>query len=109
MTQEFEEKEIKLREYFLVMIKRRWMILTIMLFVVTITGIYSFLQTPTYRSSATLYIDRLNYNIVPDVVSEQYSYQGYDNFFRTQYKLLKTKALAERVVQRLNLTPSDLA
>lgn len=109
MATEFEEKEINLREYFLVVVKRRWMILTIVLFIVTITGIYSFLQTPTYRSSATLYIDRGNYNIVPDVVSEQYSYQGYDNFFRTQYKLLKTKTLGERVVQRLNLTPADLA
>lgn len=107
--QEFEEKEINLREYFLVIIKRRWMILSIVLFLVTITGIYSYLQTPTYRSSSTIYIDRLNYNIVPEVVSEQYSWQSYDSFFRTQYKLLKTKALAERVVMRLNLTAADFA
>src|SRR5262249_55823340 len=106
---DFEEKEINLREYFLVILKRRWMILTIVLFIITIAGIYSFLQAPTYRSTATIYIDRLNYNIVPEVVSEQYSWQGYENFFRTQYKLLKTKTLAERVVLRLNLTPADLA
>lgn len=105
---EFEEQEINLREYFLVVIKRRWMIITIVLFVLTLTAIYSFLQTPMFQARASMYIDRLNYNIVPEVVSDPSAWQSYDYFFQTQYKLLKSKALARRVVDRLNLTPQDL-
>jgi succinoglycan biosynthesis transport protein ExoP len=106
--QDLEEKEINVREYFLVIVKRRWMILTLTLFVLTVTAIYSFLQTPTYRAAVTMYINRINYNIVPEVVSDQSSWMGYEAFFQTEYKLLKSKTLARRVAERLNLSPADL-
>src|SRR5262245_53964077 len=106
---EFEEQEINLREYFLVIIKRRWMILTIILFIMTVSGIYSFLQTPLYQARTSMYIDRLNYTIVPEVVTDSYTWESYENFFQTQYKLLKSKTLAKRVVDRLNLSPADIA
>lgn len=106
--QDFEEKEIDLREYLLVIVKRRWMILTIMLFIITVTAIYSFLQTPMYKAAAVMYINRINYNIVPEVVSDQTSWMGYEAFFQTEYKLLKSKTLARRVAERLNLSPKDL-
>jgi polysaccharide biosynthesis transport protein len=106
---EFEEQEINLREYFLVIIKRRWMILTIILFIMTVSGIYSFLQTPLFQARTSMYIDRLNYNIVPEVVTDSYTWESYENFFQTQYKLLKSKTLAKRVVDRLNLSAADLA
>lgn len=105
---EVEEKEINLREYFLVIIKRRWMILTIVLFVITVSLIRSLLQTPLYRTSVTMYINRINYNIVPEVVNDSTSWMGYEAFFQTEYRLLKSKTLARRVADRLNLTPGDM-
>lgn len=105
---EVEEKEINLREYFLVIIKRRWMILTIVLFVITVSLIRSLLQTPLYRTTVTMYINRINYNIVPEVVNDSTSWMGYEAFFQTEYRLLKSKTLARRVADRLNLTPGDL-
>src|SRR5262245_56077359 len=103
-----EEPEINFREIFLVVLKRRWVILAVMLVITTFTAIYTFMQTPLYRSTVTLYIDRLGFSFVPEVVSDTYTWQGYDSFFNTQYKLLKSKSLARRVINRLNLTPADL-
>lgn len=107
--QDFEEKELNLREYFLVIVKRRWMILTIALFIVTLATVYSFLQTPLYKAGVTMYINRINYNIVPEVVTDTSSWMGYEAFFQTEYKLLKSKTLAKRVVDRIHLTSADLA
>lgn len=103
-----EEKEINLREYFLIIVKRRWMILTIVLFIVTVSLIRSLLQTPMYKTSVSMYINRINYNIVPEVVNDSTSWMGYEAFFQTEYRLLKSKTLARRVADRLNLTPGDL-
>jgi uncharacterized protein involved in exopolysaccharide biosynthesis len=80
--QDFEEKEVNLREYFLVVLKRRWMILTIALFILILAAVYSFLQTPLYKSGVTMYINRINYNIVPEVVTDTSSWMGYEAFFK---------------------------
>lgn len=48
--QDFEEKELNLREYFLVIVKRRWMILIIGLFIVTLAAVYSFPSNPSYKA-----------------------------------------------------------
>ncbi len=106
---EFEDQELNLREYLLVLVKRRWMIFIVLALVVTGVTIYSFRQTPLYRSTASLYIDRSGYAFVPDVISEAYNWQQYESFFNTQYKLLKSKSLARRVIDRLHLTSIDLA
>jgi succinoglycan biosynthesis transport protein ExoP len=105
---DFEERQLNLREYFLVVVKRRWMIFTIALFIVTVVAVYSFLKTPLYRAGVTMYINRINYNIVPEVVTDTSSWMGYEAFFQTEYKLLKSKTLARRVVDRIGLKPSDL-
>ena len=84
------------------------MILTIVLFILTVSLIRSLLQTPMYKTSVTMYINRINYNIVPEVVNDSTSWMGYEAFFQTEYRLLKSKTLAKRVADRLNLTPGDL-
>lgn len=109
LDREVEDQEIHLREYLLVLIKRRWMIFIVLALVVTTFTIYSFRQTPLYRSTSSLYIDRSGYAFVPDVISEAYNWQQYESFFNTQYKLLASKTLARRVIERLNLTSMDLA
>jgi polysaccharide biosynthesis transport protein len=109
LDREVEDQEIHLREYLLVLVKRRWMIFIVLALVVTAFAIYSFRQTPLYRSSSSLYIDRSGYAFVPDVISEAYNWQQYESFFNTQYKLLASKTLARRVIERLNLTSRDLA
>src|SRR3990172_6695744 len=103
-----EESQINIREYLLVVAKRRWFIVGAIILAVTIGTIHTLRQTPLFMSTAVMYIDRLTYNIVPEVVTESWSYHGYDAFFQTQYRLLRSKSLSERVVQRLNLTPADL-
>ena len=104
-----QEKEVDLREYFLVILKRRWLILTIVAVLVIGTLIYNLRQTPVYKSTAVLNIDRATYNFMPRVTSDDYTYQAYDSFFQTQYKVLQSFTLATRVQERLNLSPADLS
>ena len=105
---EWEESDLNLREYLFILVKRRWLLLLVLALCVTISLVYSFHLTPTYRTSASIYIDRSGYAFVPDVLSEAYSWQQYESFFNTQYKLLTSKSLARRVVDRLHLTTADL-
>lgn len=109
LDREVEDQEIHLREYLLVLVKRRWMIFIVLALVITASTIYSFRQIPLYRSTSSLYIDRSGYAFVPDVISEAYNWQQYESFFNTQYKLLASKTLARRVIERLNLTLMDVA
>src|SRR5262245_3256014 len=102
------EKEIDLRENLLVIIKRRWIVAIIVAVVVTVTLTYNLRQTPVFRSTAVLNIDRTTYNFLPRVTNNDYAYE-YDGFFQTQYKLLQSFTLAQRVQKKLNITPYDLA
>jgi polysaccharide biosynthesis transport protein len=65
--------------------------------------VYTLLQTPTYRASATIQIKRAGANISGVAVLEPVETGTSAEFYQTQYELLKSRALAERVVSSLNL------
>ncbi|HUE45516.1 MAG TPA: polysaccharide biosynthesis tyrosine autokinase, partial [Aestuariivirgaceae bacterium] len=64
---------------------------------------YTLLQTPTYRASATIQIKRAAANISGVAGLEPVETGTSVEFYQTQYELLKSRALAERVVSSLNL------
>ena len=57
MNEEEERKEIDLLEYWRVVVKRKWLIITLTLALVFIVGFSSFTATPIYRASATILIE----------------------------------------------------
>jgi polysaccharide biosynthesis transport protein len=65
--------------------------------------VYTVLQTPTYRASATIQINRAGANISGVAGLEPVETGTSTEFYQTQYELLKSRALAERVVSSLNL------
>jgi len=71
----------------------------------TTVTIGSFLVTPTYRATAVLQIERENPNIVTfrDVYSPDNSYMAYSDFYQTQYRLIESRDVMRRVVERLDL------
>jgi succinoglycan biosynthesis transport protein ExoP len=98
-------QEIHLAEYWNVLVKRRRLIGLCVALVLIVGAVISILSRPTYRATTTLDIEKDKASPV-DVASGPVSY-GYDpEFLPTQTKLMKSREVAERVVQRLNLAQS---
>ncbi|HOX55241.1 MAG TPA: hypothetical protein PLC32_07360, partial [Candidatus Omnitrophota bacterium] len=65
-----------------------------------------------YRATLTLQIDQQESKVmaVGSVSPNDTSYYDSQNFYQTQYELLKSDALAQRVIEQLNLVaPSQTA
>jgi capsular exopolysaccharide synthesis family protein len=65
----------------------------------------TFLTTKIYRATLTLQIDQQESKVmaVGSVSPNDTSYYDSQNFYQTQYELLKSEALAQRVIEQLNL------
>ena len=91
------------RRHIGVLIKHRWLIAGIAAVSLALGLLHTLLQTPTYRASATIQINRAGANISGVAGLEPVETGTSTEFYQTQYELLKSRALAERVVSSLNL------
>jgi succinoglycan biosynthesis transport protein ExoP len=104
-TDEGDEDTINLREYWNVILKRKGTVLTFFAIVVVAVMTATFLMTPIYRASLTLQIDRQEAKVVEyQGVTPMESPQDSREFYQTQYEVLKSRSLAQRVIDQLNLT-----
>ena len=109
---EYLEEEVHLRDYLRVILKRRWMIATVFLVLVTTVIISNLNMDPVYRATTQILIDKENPNVVniEEVVGINAASQDY---YQTQYEILKSKSLALKVIKDLDLknslefTPKD--
>jgi succinoglycan biosynthesis transport protein ExoP len=95
-----------LREYWVTIKRHRWLILVTALAILICTVLYLFTRVPLYTAEATLLIERRAPQIlkVQDARGESAEFNDYNNeFFKTQYEILKSPALAERVVREEGL------
>jgi polysaccharide biosynthesis transport protein len=98
-----EEKEVHLRDYWKVVLKRRWMIVACFLIVVITTGVATFTTRPVYRSTATIQINKENPQIVD--FKEIFAVNTMDlDYYQTQYKVLESRSLSRKVIQSLKLS-----
>ncbi|MHA0337025.1 GumC family protein [Sphingomonas aquatilis] len=90
-------------EYLSIANRRKWLILgTVVAFL--IAGLLvTLLMTPLYKTSAILEIQRENRNFVEVKGLEQAQASADNEFYQTQYGLLKSRVLAERIVRSLRL------
>ncbi|HMB56848.1 MAG TPA: polysaccharide biosynthesis tyrosine autokinase [Arenimonas sp.] len=95
--------EIDLLSYWRILVKRRWTVLGALAIVLVTTLVGTLLMTPIYRASASLQIDRDTIKVVDVQGMEPIEGSGDRDFYQTQYELLQSRALAERVVSQLNL------
>jgi polysaccharide biosynthesis transport protein len=90
-------------------LKHKWTLLLVILVSTSIAGINTFLLRPTYRATAVIQIERAPARIVDfkngstDV--DQASVDEYLGL-KTQYELLRSRSLAERVIDELQLDRS---
>ena len=97
-----EEREVHLLEYWRIIFKHRWTVLTFFIIIATTVTIHALTLTPAYRASATIKIDRER----PQILSfQEIGSPGgllYDpEFMGTQQKLLQSRSLAKRVADML--------
>lgn len=97
-----DDDEIDLREYWHVILKRKWTVISLFAMVVIVALISTLLTTPIYRATTVIQIERENVKVL-DFKDVQENDSGSYDFYQTQYELLKSKALAARVVDQLGL------
>lgn len=83
-------------------LRRRWTVIAFFVAVVTTVIIGTFLAKPQYKATTTIRIDKENPNILAfkDVVTLERTEEDY---YQTQYKILKSRNLAKRVIRSLKL------
>ena len=95
------------RKYFFMclalVLKYRWLIIAISGLALAIGFIQTFTSTPIYQATATIQIDRQAPKVVKEVVQDRDFGGGDLRFYKTQYDLLKSRSLAERVAADLDL------
>lgn len=100
----YEKEEVDLLEYWRMIVKRKWVVITFTGALFLFTGVFSFLATPKYKSTATLLIEGERSRILS--IEDEFGYsRNYEDLrsFNTSLKLLKSKSLAERVARKMNL------
>jgi polysaccharide biosynthesis transport protein len=89
-----------------IILKHKWTLLLVVVVSTAIAGINTFLLRPTYRATTVLQIDRMAARVVDfsrgDVDQEQASVDD-GMALRTQYELMRSRSLAERVIDELQL------
>lgn len=98
------QPQFSILEYWRVISKHRLVILAAVIIALAIGIAVTLLMRPIYTASATLQIDREAAKVLntEDAASPDRLINGQE-FFQTQYGLLKSRSLASRVVESLNL------
>ena len=103
-----EQRGLDLTVYWRLARKHLILIIGCFLAALAIGTALTLLMTPIYTAQATLQIDREAARVFnsEEVVPSERMVQG-EEFFQTQYGLLRSRSLAERVVENLGLAQSD--
>jgi polysaccharide biosynthesis transport protein len=100
-----EEDSVNLLDYWRVLVKRRWTILTFTAVVLAFTAITTFKAVPIYRSTIKVQIDPEQSNLLPfkETGDMGSTYSLSQEYLQTQFKVLESQTLAARVIKSLNL------
>ncbi|MCF8037810.1 MAG: polysaccharide biosynthesis tyrosine autokinase [Desulfohalobiaceae bacterium] len=100
------EQEVHLLDYVRVLRKRKWIIVTCFVLVVMVTAYATLTQTPIYRATTKIVIEKKNPNVVS--VEEVFAMDATStDYYQTQYEILKSRTIARGVVERLDLENSQ--
>jgi len=85
--------------------KRRFLIVACLGVSLLVAVLYNYTTRPVYRATTQILIDRDTPNVLPNKELVELVQAGND-YLQTQYQLLRSKALAERAVEKLGLQKS---
>ncbi|WP_421693809.1 GumC family protein [Aestuariivirga sp.] len=97
-----DAKTFDIFKYLRIATKYKWLILGIAGSVLAITAVSTFMMTPIYKATASIQIEREATKVLDkgDVDNEE---AGGQDFYQTQYQLLSSRTLSERVAAALSL------
>ncbi|HEY3346109.1 MAG TPA: GumC family protein, partial [Nitrospirota bacterium] len=100
------KEEMGIRDYIMVISKRRTSVAVMFTVFVAAVAVVTFTMTPMYKATAQIYIDTgsaSQFNL------QQQSSGNFDNtgYLQTQINILKSDAIAKKVMQRLRLDQGD--
>ncbi len=102
-----DELNIDFQHYLRILRKHKWSIFVLTALITASAAFYAYTATPIYKSTATLLIESQKANVVS--IEEMYGFEGAGaEYFQTQFELLKSRALAEKVILKLNLQEHPL-
>ena len=97
-----DEDIIDLRQIFHVLVSYRWPIIGFTLAVILMAVLVVFSMTPVYQASAVLQIEQEQAKVVS--IEEIYGIEGgNDSYLNTQFEVLKSRGVLEKVVDKLGL------
>ncbi|MGH9805806.1 MAG: GumC family protein, partial [Terriglobia bacterium] len=103
MPEESDEFSLDLVEYLRILNKRKWLIAGVAVAFLALGALVTFMMTPHYKATVRLQIDRQAAKIVEGGNVTPLD-AGFDtDFLKTQYELLQSRSMAERVVSMLKL------
>jgi polysaccharide biosynthesis transport protein len=101
------DNQFDLMRYWQFVWKHRWIIIGAIVAALAIAAALTLMTTPVYTAKMTIEIDREAAKVLnTQDTSPRQDYGNGLEFYQTEYGLLKSHALAERVADTLNLTSS---
>lgn len=97
-----QEDEIHIRDYIQLILRRKWIVITFFLAIVTTVTLGTFMMKPQYKATTSIKIDKENANILTfkDVYALD---RPEEDYYQTQFKILKSRNLARRVIRQMKL------
>ncbi|MFZ0866148.1 MAG: polysaccharide biosynthesis tyrosine autokinase [Candidatus Sulfotelmatobacter sp.] len=99
-------RETTIRDYWVILTKRRWTIIAFAFVVLVLTSIYTFKSTPIYDAVGRIAINHENSDALPfkdNASNSMPDYEDYMTAIETQVRILKSDNLAMRVIRKLGL------
>jgi capsular exopolysaccharide synthesis family protein len=100
------EKSFELKDYWLIIAKRKWYVMIFFLAIVIGTFIFSFMQKNIYKATCTVIIEKEN----PQVLNFQELYpleRTKWEYYETQYQIIKSRSIMEKTVKKLGLDKKE--
>src|SRR6516162_1555014 len=84
-------------------LRYRWLIAVCCVLSLAVGFLLTYTQTPIYQATVTVQVDRQAAKVVKVDSTQDSDFGGDDRFYQTQYDLLRSRSLAERVAKDLDL------
>ncbi len=100
---------LSLADYLGILVRRRWLMTTVVATVLVVAALQVFTTTPQYRATVTLQIDPEDFKVLPyeEIAQSGGSQRQLEEYLWTQAEKLRTRSLAQRVVERLELAADE--
>jgi capsular exopolysaccharide synthesis family protein len=96
-----QPEEAHFWDYWTVLVRHRWTVLTFFLVTVIVTTIWTFTTRPLFTATATLRIEKEEPRVLK--FEEVVKADAQQDYYQTQFKILQSRTLASRVIGLLGL------